>query len=154
VSHADILLLPRIGLGFLLAYVLGFERELRGSPAGDRTFSLVGAATAAITAVVHGNSPQAVAGVLTGVGFIGGGVVFHGTGGLVRGITTAATIYAAAGVGIVVGYGHLVLGTIVTAGLLLTLELQHIPFLKWLDAQNYRGRFEDDSAMHEDDQRS
>lgn len=153
-SHADIQLLPRIGLGFLLAYILGFERELRGSPAGDRTFSLVGAAAAAITAVTHANSPQAVAGIITGVGFIGGGVVFHGSGGLIKGVTTAATIFATAGVGVVVGYGHLVLGAIVSAGLLLTLELQHIPYLNWLDAQHYRGRFEVDAALMEPDQRN
>ena len=155
-SHADVLLLPRIGLGFLLAYVLGFERNLRGAAAGDRTFALVGAATAAMTAVVHVSSPQAVAGVITGVGFIGGGVVFHGAGGLVRGITTAATIFAAAGVGVVVGYGHLLLGAVVAAGVLLTLEIQHIPFLRWLDGRTYAGRFAPDEMMirPDGDQRS
>ncbi len=150
-SHADVLLLPRIGLGFLLAYVLGFERNLRGAAAGDRTFALVGAATAAMTAVVHVSSPQAVAGVITGVGFIGGGVVFHGAGGLVRGITTAATIFAAAGVGVVVGYGHLLLGAVVAAGVLLTLEIQHIPFLRWLDGRTYAGRFAPDEMMIQPD---
>ncbi len=155
-SHADTLLLPRIGLGFLLAYLLGFERNLRGAAAGDRTFALVGAACAAITAVTHVNSPQAVAGVVTGVGFIGGGVVFHGAGGLVRGITTAATIFAAAGIGVVVGYGHLALGAIVTLGVLLTLEVQHIPFLRWLDGRTYQSRFRPDQGMtdQEPDQRS
>jgi putative Mg2+ transporter-C (MgtC) family protein len=141
VSHADILLLPRIGVGFVLAYILGFERQIRGAPAGDRTFALVGTAATAITAVTHLNSPQAVAGVVTGIGFIGGGVLFHGQGAMVRGITTAATIFAAAGVGVVVGYGHLLLGTAVAAGVLLTLEIQHIPFLRWLDARSYKGRF-------------
>jgi putative Mg2+ transporter-C (MgtC) family protein len=146
-SDADLALLARVAVGFVLAYIFGFERQLRGSPAGDRTFALVGASAAAITAVAARSSPQAIAGVVTGVGFIGGGVVFHGQEGLVRGITTAATIFAAAAVGIVVGYGHLLLGTISTAGLLLALELQHVPFLRRLDAHNYSDRFQNDQGL-------
>jgi len=55
----------------VLAYLFGFERQLRGSQVGDRTFSMVGGAAAAITVVAYKTSPQAVAGVVTGVGFIG-----------------------------------------------------------------------------------
>lgn len=137
-------LLERVAVGFALAYVFGFERQLRGSQAGDRTFSMIGASAAAITAVAAGSSPQAIAGVVTGVGFIGAGVVFRGRLGTVKGVTTAATIFAVAAIGIVVGYGHLALGAITAALLLLTLEIQHIPFLKWMDAQNYAGRFDND----------
>jgi putative Mg2+ transporter-C (MgtC) family protein len=132
-SHSDLGLLVRIAVGFALAYVFGIERQIRGAPAGSRTFALVGASSAAITAVASGSSPQAVAGVVTGIGFIGGGVVFHGEGGLVRGITTAASIFASAAIGLVVGYGHLVLGVVTAAGLLLTLELPHLPGLRALD---------------------
>jgi putative Mg2+ transporter-C (MgtC) family protein len=140
----DASLMARIGEGFALAYLFGFERQLRGAPAGDRTFALVGASAAAITSVVAPSSPQAVAGVVTGIGFIGGGVVFHVRGANPRGITTAATIFASAAIGIVVGYGHLWLAAATTALLLLTLELQHIPFLRWLDARNYNNRFRND----------
>jgi putative Mg2+ transporter-C (MgtC) family protein len=144
VAHSDQALLVRILVGFALAYLCGFERELRGSVAGDRTFALVGAGAAAITSVVAKTSPQAVAGVLTGVGFIGAGVVIRGQSGTIRGVTTAATIFAIAGVGVIVGYGHLLLAVIATALLLLTLELQHIPGLRWLDAKTYSSRFEND----------
>jgi putative Mg2+ transporter-C (MgtC) family protein len=143
-AHADLALLVRILVGFGLAYAFGFERQLRGSAAGDRTFAMVGAAAAAITSIVYKSSPQAVAGVVTGIGFIGGGVVFRGQMGMVRGVTTAATIFATAAVGVVVGYGHLLLAAITTALLLLTLEIQHIPFLRWLDAKNYEERFAND----------
>ena len=142
--HGDLGLLGRILLGFALAYAFGFERQIRGSPAGDRTFALVGAAATAITAVAGRSSPQTVAGVVTGIGFIGGGVVFHGAGGLVRGLTSAAAIFGAAGIGIVVGYGHLVLGVITAVILLFVLELPHAPFLRWLDARTYSHRFSDD----------
>jgi putative Mg2+ transporter-C (MgtC) family protein len=144
VAHSDLALLVRIVVGFGLAFVLGFERQLRGSIAGDRTFSMVGATAAAVTAVAYKTSPQAIAGIVTGVGFIGGGVVFHGQMGIIRGITTASTIFAAAGIGIVVGFGHLVLAVVATAMLLITLELQHIPGLRWLDSSVYCSRFRND----------
>ncbi len=148
--HGDLGLLGRILLGFALAYAFGFERQLRGSPAGDRTFALVGAASTAITAVAAPSSPQTVAGVVTGIGFIGGGVVFHGAGGLVRGLTSAAAIFGAAAIGIVVGYGHTVLGVITAAVLLFTLEVPHASFLKWLDARTYSSRFQDDHVPDSD----
>lgn len=150
VAPSDVALLARIGLGFALAYVLGVERELRGSPAGGRTFAAVGAGAAAITAVTYLTSPQAVAGVITGIGFIGGGVVFHREGGMVRGVTTAATIFAVAGLGVVVGYGHLWMGTVVAAAMLLTLEVPHVPFLHQLDVRRLRDRFEHDPALAAD----
>jgi putative Mg2+ transporter-C (MgtC) family protein len=145
-SKADLALLARIGVGFGLAYIFGFERQLRGSPAGDRTFAMVGAAAAAITAVASKSSPQAIAGVVTGIGFIGGGVVFHREGGMVSGITTAAAIFAVAAIGIVVGYGHLLLGAVTAAGLLVTLELPHMPVLRRLDARNFSDRFANDAS--------
>lgn len=149
-SHADLALLARMVVGFVLAYLLGFERQLRGAAAGDRTFAMVGAGAAAITAVSVKTSPQAIAGVVTGVGFIGGGLVFRGQMGAVRGITTAATIFATAGIGVVVGFGHLLLGVVATALLLLTLEIQHIPFLSWLDARRFADRFQNDIMESED----
>jgi putative Mg2+ transporter-C (MgtC) family protein len=145
-AHGDLALLVRILVGFGLAYVFGFERQLRGSAAGDRTFSMIGAAATAIAAVAAKTSPQALAGVMSGVGFIGAGVVFRGQLGVVRGVTTAATIFAVVGIGIVVGFGHLLLGVISTALLLLTLELQHIPGLRRLDATYYSARFADDAS--------
>jgi putative Mg2+ transporter-C (MgtC) family protein len=141
-SDAELAL--RILLGFGLAVVIGFERELRGSSAGDRTFSLVGGAATAITAVAFPASPQTVAGVVTGVGFIGAGVVFHGEGGLIRGVTTASAVFAVAGMGVVVGTGHPWLGVLTAALILLSLELRNIPLLRLLDGRRYQARLRDD----------
>jgi putative Mg2+ transporter-C (MgtC) family protein len=143
--------LANIATGFGLSYALGFERQLRGSVAGDRTFALVGTSAAAIAAVTHATSPQAVAGVVTGIGFIGGGVVFKLRTGSVHGVTTAATIFAAAAIGIVVGYGDLLLGLVMTAGLLLLLEIPQIPFLKMVDARTYMGRVRRDPDLSASD---
>jgi putative Mg2+ transporter-C (MgtC) family protein len=142
---SDWTLLARIGVGFALAFVVGFEREIRGSPAGDRTFALIGASTAAITAAVYRTSPQAVAGAITGIGFIGAGVVFHGENTFVRGITTASAMFATAAIGIVVGTGRLMVGTVTAAGVLLVLELRNIPGARRLDARRYRASFRDDN---------
>jgi len=143
VFHTDLHLLARVAVGFAISYAIGFERQLRGSPAGDRTFTLIGTAATAVTASVYLTSPQAVAGILTGIGFIGAGLVFvHGSS--VRGLTSAATVFAVAGIGIVVGYGNYFLGIVVGAVFLLVLEIQHIPGMRTLDARTYEDRFKND----------
>jgi len=144
-------LIGRVLVGFALAFVIGFERKLRGSPAGDRTFALVGTGTAALTAVTFKTSPQAVAGAITGIGFIGAGIVFHGRNDLVKGLTTAAGIFTTAAIGIVVGSGHSVIGMVTTAIVVLTLELRYIPGLGLLDARHYEARFRSDHDIADND---
>jgi putative Mg2+ transporter-C (MgtC) family protein len=145
VSHADLQLLGRVGLAFGLCFLVGFERELRGSPAGERTYAMVGLASAAITAVTIGTSPQAVGGVVTGVGFIGAGLVFRdGVRNNIRGITSAATIFAVAAIGVVAGSGHPVLAVVLCAMVLVDLEARNIPVLRHLDARRYADRARED----------
>ncbi|MEY2458172.1 MAG: putative Mg2+ transporter-C (MgtC) family protein [Acidimicrobiaceae bacterium] len=131
------LVFTHIALAFGLSFVIGFERELRGAPAGDRTFALVGTGAAAVTAVTLVSSPQAIAGVITGIGFIGAGLVFRGDEGMLKGMTSAATIFAVAAIGIVAGTGRLMLATGVAAIVLIDLELRFIPVLKLLDSRRY-----------------
>jgi len=132
-------------VAFALSFAIGFEREIRGAPAGDRTFALVGTGAAAITAVTFTSSPQAIAGVVTGIGFIGAGLVFRGQQGMLKGMTSAATIFAVAAIGIVAGYGHLLLASGVAALVLVDLELRQIPIIKYLDARRYER--DDDDKM-------
>jgi putative Mg2+ transporter-C (MgtC) family protein len=139
-------MMGQVGLAFVLCFAIGFERELRGAPAGDRTFSLVGTAAAAVTAVTLGNSPQAIGGVVTGVGFIGAGLVLRGDGGMIKGVTSAAAVFAATGIGVVAGTGHPLLAVFVTVLALVALELRYIPLLDRLDARRYVGRVPDDTA--------
>ena len=144
-SHADLVLLGRIAVAFGLSFVIGFEREIRGAPAGDRTFALVGLGAAAVTAVTERISPQAIGGVVTGIGFIGAGLVFRGRAGMVVGMTSAATIWAVSAVGIVAGTGHLVLAAGTAALVLIDLELRQVPVLRRLDARRYSGMVPDDA---------
>jgi putative Mg2+ transporter-C (MgtC) family protein len=139
----------RVLIGTALGFALGFERGLRGSPAGDRTFSLVGASAAAITAVFYQRSPQVVAGVVTGIGFIGGGVVLHGQGALIRGVTTAATVFATAALGILVGTGYGVAAAVLAALLLVILEIRYISPLRYVNSQHFQDRVRQESDSHD-----
>jgi putative Mg2+ transporter-C (MgtC) family protein len=139
----------RLLVAFGLSYALGFERQLRGSPAGDRTFSLIGVGTAVIGIVAVHGAPNALAGAVTGIGFIGGGLAFRQTtkqGEVVRGITTAAAVFAAAAIGAAAGEGFLLAAVLGTVIVLLILEIRHIPGLRMLDAQRWSSRFADDEA--------
>ncbi len=146
-NDSERLLLEHIALAFVLSFLIGFEREIRGAPAGDRTFALVGTGSAAITAVTLGSSPQAIAGVVTGIGFIGAGLVFRGEQGMLKGMTSAATIFAVAAIGIVSGTGHAWLAVAVATLVLIDLELRQIPLLKRLDARRYAQMVNDDDKM-------
>jgi putative Mg2+ transporter-C (MgtC) family protein len=143
VTHHNLALLGHVAVALGLCFVLGFEREVRGADAGDRTFSLVGVASAAITAVAVPTSPNAIAGVITGIGFIGGGLLYRAAG-MLKGLTTAAAIWVAAAIGVVAGLGYVLLATILTVLVLIDLEIRYVPMLRALDARRWRGRFMDD----------
>lgn len=148
---SELAIITRVCTGTGLGFLLGFERGVRGSPAGDRTFSLVGASAAAVTAAFYQGTPQAIAGVLTGVGFIGGGVVLRGKGTLIRGVTTAATVFATAAIGMLAGIGAPWAAVALAALLLMVLEVRYIPVLRWLDSQRYLGGFVLDAEYRPDD---
>lgn len=141
-------LVARIAVAWGLTFALGFERQIRGAMAGDRTFSLLGAATALIGLLSDHGSTTILAGAVTGIGFIGGGLCFRQTvqeHEVLHGITTAASIFAAAAIGAACGLGLIkeaIAATIVT---LLTLELRHVPLLRTLDARRWVG------LVHHDD---
>ena len=110
-------ILLRLGAAVVLAGVLGINRELHHKPAGLRTHGLVALGAALVTLVSlqlaspEGGGPgdaviRIIQGVITGVGFLCGGVILRGTApGDVRGLTTAASIWLVAGVGIACGAG-------------------------------------------------
>ena len=87
--------------------------------------------------------PTALQGALTGIGFIGAGLVFPQELGRlqrVRGLTTAAAIFAAAAIGAVAGEGRLLLATVATFVALLVLELRYIQVLSLLDGRRSPAR--------------
>ena len=107
----------RLGAALVLGSVLGLNRELHGKAAGLRTHALVclGAAIATLlalgppshSAAIDQNAiTRVVQGILTGVGFLGAGVILRDPMGHVTGLTTAATIWICAVLGIVCGLGY------------------------------------------------
>lgn len=142
--ETDGAILGRIALAALLGYVIGWEREYRGSAAGDRTFALVALGSAAFTGLGAEHFPasaeKVIAGVVTGIGFLGAGLIFGRDGGGVHGLTTAASLWATAAVGVLLGAGEYFVGVAACAVLLFVLELEKLPGMKRFDADSVRGR--------------
>ena len=132
-----------------LTYALGFERALRGATAGDRVFSLIGIGSGVIGLIAVHGAPNALAGAITGVGFIGGGLVFRravGRDQVVVGLNTAAAIFAAAAIGAAAGQGRLLVAAVATALTLFVLEIRHLKVVHMLDGRRWAGRFSDDES--------
>ena len=132
-----------------LTYLLGFERDLRGAPTGDRVFALVGAGSGVVGLIAAHGAPNALAGAITGIGFIGGGLVFRqafGSRQVVTGVTTAAAIFAAAAIGAAAGQGRLLVALVATALSLFVLEIRHLRWLSVLDGRRWARYFPDDNA--------
>ncbi len=95
--------------------VIGAEREKKFKPAGLRTMILIGMGSAAFTmmsfalAGADGDRGRVAAQIVSGIGFLGAGAILHGGTG-VRGLTTAATIWAMAAVGMTIGAGYAAAG--------------------------------------------
>lgn len=106
---------------------IGLERELKGKPAGLRTNILICVGSALLMdlsmnlAAVHGGDPGRIAAqVVTGIGFLGAGTILH-TRGQITGLTSAATIWVVAALGLTIGAGYFVeaLGSTVTVMIVL-----------------------------------
>jgi len=126
---SELEILGRLMLAAFLGFLIGLERELAGQPAGERTHALtsLGAATFALLSVnaFPGSDPARVAaGVVTGLGFLGAGMILQGRGREVHGLTTAAGIWAVGGVGLAIGAGMYLVGIVsaVLVGFILASE--------------------------------
>lgn len=102
--------LGRVAVGTALAAVLGIEREANRKAAGLRTYAMVGLGSAVFTIIsmeAFGSAdPSRVAAqIVSGIGFLGAGAIFR-SGPLVKGLTTAAGLWAAAAIGMAAGTGN------------------------------------------------
>ncbi|ABD08046.1 MgtC/SapB transporter [Rhodopseudomonas palustris HaA2] len=109
-------MLLRLGVAAVAGGLIGLNRDLQGKPIGMRTLALVGVASALLVALAdqsadldHVSDPtsRVIQGILTGIGFLGAGVIVH-TGGRhdVHGLTTAACTWLTACIGIACGAGQ------------------------------------------------
>lgn len=121
----------RLVVAAALAGVIGFEREIRGKVAGMRTHVLISLGAAAFTlgslfGFEQSEMARVASGVVAGVGFIGGGVIFRGRSDGVEGLTTAASIWVTAGVGLAAACGLYLVAIVVTLLTVIALELPKI----------------------------
>jgi putative Mg2+ transporter-C (MgtC) family protein len=122
------IILP-LTITFIITFLIGYERQKIGKAAGISAHTLVAFASSAIAILqrflfeyelllvadgiaVDPQSQRIIAQVLTGIGFIGAGVIIKEQGSI-KGITTATTIWSSAIIGIILGSGYIVLGSIV-----------------------------------------
>ena len=129
--------IENILLAAALGAALGLERQWQGKSAGLRTIMLVSVGAAlftivsyqmAIIDVKHNSDVTRIASnIVTGIGFLGAGIIFRGNMG-VHGLTTAATVWAAAAIGMASGMGHYLLAIETTVISLVILMLLH-----WFD---------------------
>ena len=125
-----------IGAALLMGMAIGIERQLGQHPAGLRTNTLVCVGAAIFVSLghilVHDGDPTRVAGqVVSGIGFLGGGVILR-EGFNVRGMNTAATLWCSAAVGTLAGVGLLAEASIATAAILVVHTMLR-PLVHWLD---------------------
>ena len=107
----------QVSIAFVIGAVLGLEREFRSKPAGFRTMILICVGSCLYTILskeAGGNSPDRIASnIVTGIGFIGAGVIFK-EGITVNGLTTAALIWTTAALGMAIGYHNYPLAIVVS----------------------------------------
>jgi putative Mg2+ transporter-C (MgtC) family protein len=129
--------IAKLCLAAFLGGAIGLERELKHRPAGLRTnlFICMGAAMYTLLsdelAVLHvGDHTRIAAQIIPGIGFIGAGTIIHARGDLVTGITSAATLFVVASIGMAVGGGLYLTAAFATGFILLCLSL-----LAWVEDQ-------------------
>ena len=130
----DIEIFLRLVLAVIVGGLIGFERKVVHKPAGLRTHILVclGATLftiVSITTFADIDPARIIAGIVTGIGFLGAGTIFRAEYH-VKGLTTAASMWSVAAIGIAVGVGEYLLSAVATVLVILILQLNKIEFFR------------------------
>jgi len=131
--HGQMLL--RLVIATVLGSLIGYERERRGKPAGVRTHGMVSLGAALFTVVSlygfggAGDPGRVAAQVVTGIGFLGAGAILHQRDS-VQGLTTAASLWVTAAIGLSVGVGMEVLSVATSVLVFLLLRFGPRPRVK------------------------
>jgi putative Mg2+ transporter-C (MgtC) family protein len=131
--------LQQIGLTYVLTAFIGWDREKEAHSAGLRTFPIVGMASCGYLLVLGshpdtGDQSRVLQGLITGIGFVGGGAILK-EGATVRGTATAASIWNAGVIGASVAMGHIQIAIILAALNLFTLRAL-LPVKNWIDRRS------------------
>lgn len=134
-------IIVKLLLSVLIGGALGAEREYRSKSAGFRTMTLICLGATLFTIFSQyigagGNPDRIASNIVTGIGFVGAGVIFKGDGiGKINGVTTAAMIWVTAALGIGIGAGYLLIAGIAGA-LILTVLFIFSMLESWIDRVN------------------
>ena len=117
-----------------LGGIIGWERDRAGKSAGPRTMAMVATAASMVVSIgvivdrnaALGDPTRAMHAVITGIGFLGAGLIFNGKASGVQGVTSAATVFATAAVGCAVGLGFQFGAIGITVLLLVILRSTHM----------------------------
>jgi putative Mg2+ transporter-C (MgtC) family protein len=129
--------LPRLAFAVLCGGIVGIERELKNKPAGIKTNILICVGSALYTSVSiliseshiseghYGDPARVAAQIVSGIGFLGGGTIIQSKG-TILGLTTAATIWVVAAIGLCVGLGHYSFGLLAAVSVVSILTLSNL----------------------------
>ena len=127
----EIEMVLRLLLAAALGATIGYQRERAKKPAGLRTHILISLGAALFTiSSIYGfgtgiDQSRVAAGIVAGIGFLGAGAIIRRGEGIVEGLTTAATIWAVAGIGLAAGAGLYLVSAVTAAITLIVLLLPH-----------------------------
>jgi len=123
----QLIMVARILLAGGLGALIGWQREKAHKPAGLRTHILIALGAALFTVIsisFTGDPARITAGVVTGIGFLGAGAIMH-RARVVEGLTTAASIWVTAAIGIACGTGYYILSAVTALVVFVVLLLHH-----------------------------
>jgi len=140
--------LGKICVAFILGGIIGLERESKGKPVGFKTCVIISVASCVLTIVsiqsaeyyaeismnIRSDPMRLAAQIISGVGFLGAGVILHRHDAATSGLTTAAIVWASAGVGITSGAGFYMYALLATGLFLLAIKLSY--FVIFLQTKN------------------
>ena len=168
-GHDELVIIGRLTGALVVGAMIGFERTFHGRPAGFRTHALVCLASALLMLVtvyqlhwmtevpldtIRADPTRMAQGIMTGIGFLGAGTIIK-DGLSVRGLTTAASIWITAAIGILIGIGFYF-----PAGVATVLTLGTLSVFRWIESQipaqfyaQFVVRFGRNEAMPENEMR-
>ena len=146
-TKIELIIVAHLLVAFILGAIIGLERERHGYSAGIRTYASVTLGAALFTLIgIHATDDTAagriVANIVTGIGFLGAGLIYRDKDkDYVFGLTTASTIWSSAAVGVAVAYNMYIIAVSATIAIYVLLALQNFRWYiklteKWAEKQN------------------
>ena len=139
-AENELYIVLKLLIAFVLGAAIGLDREKHGSSAGIRTYAAVCLGATLFTAIGEhlqdiAAASRIIANILVGIGFLGAGIIYkNDKTNSSQGLTTAATIWCTAGIGVAVGLNMLIIAVVAAAAIYFLLSLHHQRwYLKWKD---------------------